>query len=220
MKKVVFCLPGRQFSGEFLKAWSDLIGMCIKNNIQPIMSQQYSPLLYYVRNMCLGGNVLEGVKQKPFQGKLDYDYIMWIDSDIVFKPEQFFKLIEANKDIVSGLYKMSNNTQYATVENWDDEFFKKNGSYEFLTPDMVSKKKSLFPVSYTGFGFILIKKGVFESLEYPWFRPLWVEYDINNKKVMDFTMEDVAFCKMIKEKGFDVFIDPKIIVGHEKTMIL
>ena len=24
------------------------------------------------------GNVLNGIKQKPFQGKIDYDYIMWM----------------------------------------------------------------------------------------------------------------------------------------------
>jgi len=25
-----------------------------------------------------------GQNQKPFQGKIDYDFIMWIDSDMVF----------------------------------------------------------------------------------------------------------------------------------------
>ena len=33
-------------------------------------------------------------------------------------------------------------------------------------------------------------------------------------------MEDVAFCHMIKEKGFDIWIDPTIRVGHEKMMVL
>jgi GT2 family glycosyltransferase len=33
-------------------------------------------------------------------------------------------------------------------------------------------------------------------------------------------MEDVAFCRMIKEKGYDVWIDPSIIVGHEKMVVL
>jgi glycosyltransferase involved in cell wall biosynthesis len=123
--------------------------------------------------MCLGGDNTQGVTQKPFQGQVDYDYIMWIDSDIVFTPDQLFKLIDNDKDIVSGLYKMQNNTHYATVEKWDDNFFLKHGSYEFLTPEMVSKKKGLFPVAYTGFGWMLMKKGVFESLEYPWFQPTW-----------------------------------------------
>ena len=44
--------------------------------------------------------------------------------------------------------------------------------------------------------------------------------EVNGKLVREFTMEDVAFCRMIKEKGYDVWIDPNIIVGHEKLMVL
>jgi glycosyltransferase involved in cell wall biosynthesis len=170
--------------------------------------------------MCLGGDTIAGIDQKPFQGQVDYDYIMWIDSDIVFTPDQFFKLIDADKDIVSGLYKMQNNIHYATVEEWNHDFFVKNGSYEFLTADMINKKKGLFPVAYTGFGWMLMKKGVFESLEYPWFQPTWKEYEYKGKHIKEFTMEDVAFCDLIQQKGYQIFIDPKIVVGHEKMMVL
>ena len=35
--------------------------------------------------MGLGGNILEENKdQKPFQGNAKYDYLVWIDTDIVF----------------------------------------------------------------------------------------------------------------------------------------
>lgn len=221
MKKVIFALPGREFSGRFLQGWTELVYACLQNGIQPIMSQHYSPLLYYVRNMCLGGDNLRGVDQKPFDGQFKYDYIMWIDSDIVFTPEHFFKLLNHDKEIVSGLYMMSDNTHYATVQDWDDEFFLKHGHFQFLNRDLVQEKKGkLFTADYTGFGWILIKNGVFESLQYPWFQPVWTEYNINGKIVRDFTMEDVAFCKMIKEKGYDVWIDPTVIVGHEKIVVL
>ena len=52
------------------------------------------------------------------------------------------------------------------------------------------------------------------------FKPVWTEYNIDGKIVRDFTMEDAAFCKMIKEKGYDVWIDPSVIVGHEKMVVL
>jgi hypothetical protein len=221
MKKVIFALPGREFSGRFLQCWTELVYACLQNGIQPVMSQHYSPLLYYVRNMCLGGDNLRGIDQKPFGGQLDYDYIMWIDSDVVFTPDHFFKLLQDDKDIASGLYMMADNTHYATVEDWDDEFFLKHGHFQFLNREMVQAKQGkLFTADYTGFGWVLIKKGVFESLQYPWFQPVWTEYNINGKIVRDFTMEDVAFCKMIKEKGYDVWIDPTVIVGHEKTVVL
>ena len=171
--------------------------------------------------MCLGGDNLRGIDQKPFGGQFDYDYIMWIDSDVVFTPDHFFKLLQDDKDIVSGLYMMSDNTHYATVEDWDDDFFLKHGHFQFLNREMVQAKQGkLFTADYTGFGWVLVKKGVFESLQYPWFQPVWTEYNIDGKIVRDFTMEDVAFCKMIKEKGYDVWIDPAVIVGHEKVMVL
>jgi GT2 family glycosyltransferase len=37
--------------------------------------------------------------------------------------------------------------------------------------------------------------------------------------MVDFTMEDVAFCFRIREKGIHVLIDPQVKVGHEKSMV-
>jgi GT2 family glycosyltransferase len=65
-------------------------------------------------------------------------------------------------------------------------------------------------------GWMLVKKGVFESLEYPWFEP--IRKHIGD--VVEFTMEDVAFCHKAIDKGYEIFIDPKVIVGHEKTIVL
>ena len=165
--------------------------------------------------MCLGGNVMLGENQKPFNGELDYDYLMWIDSDIIYEPHHFQKLLDAKKDIASGLYLMDGGSAYATVENWDESFFKQNGYFQFLTPAHLFGKTEIMPVAYTGFGFILIKKGVMESMKYPWFRPEYVT--IGNSK--DFTMEDVAWCREANRQGYQIFIDPTVIVGHEKTIV-
>ena len=218
--KIIFCLPGRSFSNNFLQSWTELIHYLPKYGITPILSNAYSPLLYYVRNMCLGGDSSQGITQKPFQSKIDYDYLMWIDSDMVFTIDDFTALLNMNKDIASGIYKTANNLTYATVENWDENYYAKNGSFEFLTDKLINGRKEPFPVEYTGFGWILIKKGVFESLEYPWFQPHWEEFEKNGVKYREFTMEDVSFCRMIRKKGYQIFVDPKIIPGHEKTTIL
>lgn len=218
--KIVFCLPGPQFSGNFLSCWSELLVYCVSKGIQIGISQKYSCNIYYVRNMCLGGDVSRGKDQDPFDGKVAYDYIMWIDSDQIFTPQQFQKLLDRAEDIVAGIYKMSDNTHYAVCENWNEEFFKEHGHFKFLTPNDSSElelnSKGLAEVSYVGMGFMLVKKGVFESLEYPWFRPEF-------KKIggaEDFTMEDVSFCLRAQRNRFKVYIDPSIIVGHEKTIVL
>jgi len=220
MKRIIFCLPGREYSGQFLSCWSELLLWCLTNNYDIKFVNTYSPNLYYVRNMCLGGNTVSGVDQKPFQGNLDYDYLMWIDSDVIFTPKNLIQLLNLDKDIASGLYIMQDNIYYATVEKMDDDFYRKNGSYKFLTRMDIKNKKGPFTVDYTGFGWMLIKNGVFESLKYPWFRPLWSNLTKNSIEIEEFCMEDVAFCKLVKENGYDVWIDPNCIVGHEKAIIL
>ena len=218
--KVIFCLPGRTFSDNFLKSWTNLVTELPRHNIKWAMSQKYHVNRYFVCNSCLGGSSIGGKNQKPFQGKVDYDYLMWIDSDQVFEPWQFFNLLnkakETNTSILSGLYLMQGGEVFATVEDWDKEFFKKNGYFKFLTPKDVSDKKEIFKVSYTGFGWLLVKKGVFESLDYPWVQPTWFDED----GIREMTTTDCGFMHRAAEKGFDTYIDPTIIVGHEKTQIL
>ena len=218
--KVIFCLPGRTFSDNFLKSWTNLITELPKHNIKWAMSQKYHVNRYFVCNSCLGGSSIGGRDQKPFQGKVDYDYLMWIDSDQVFEPWQFFNLLEkakeTNTSILSGLYLMQGGEVFATVKDWDKEFFKKNGYFKFLTPEDVSSRKEIFKVSYTGFGWLLVKKGVFESLDYPWVQPTWFDED----GIREMTTTDCGFMHRAAEKGFDTYIDPTIIVGHEKTQIL
>ena len=214
--RIIACLPGNHYSGNFVNCWTNLLTHCHKNNIQIMLAQCSSPNIYYVRNMCLGADVSRGKYQKPYNGSIDYDYLLWIDSDIMFRSEHFDKLLHSNKDIVSGLYYMVDGVNYATVEKWDEEYFTKTGTFEFLNPSLVNGRQEQFPVAYTGFGFMLIRKGVFERMEYPWFRPEYVQ--IGN--AVDFTMEDVGFCLNAKKQGFEIFIDPTVIVGHEKTRIL
>lgn len=211
---IVFCLPGRSYSGTFLKRFAETIAKCIQNGISPIISQQYNPVVYYVRNQCLGCNNLLGKYQKPFNNTLKYDYQMWIDSDQVFSYEQIIALIKRDKDVIGGYYKCADNVHYPIVQNWDEKYFKKHGSFKFLTQASIdSKQGKLFKCVYNGFGFMLIKYGVIEKLTYPWFEPIF--YDIGTAH--DFASEDVSICKKIKDAGFDIWVDPKIRVGHEKV---
>jgi len=214
--KIVFCLPGPSFSGRFLQCWTELYRACLASGITPILSQRYSCNIYYVRTLCAGGDVRGGELQKPFGGTVDYDYMMWIDSDIQFSPENFFQLLQHQKDISSGLYLMEGGNHFACVKDWNEEFFQKNGCFEFLKPEDIKDHTHLIPVNYVGMGWMLVKRGVFEKLKYPWFEPL-------RKKIgdyTDFTMEDVTFCHKSLDAGFTINIDPTIIVGHEKTVVL
>jgi glycosyltransferase involved in cell wall biosynthesis len=214
--KIIFCVTGQFFSERFLWHWSQFLQWCGLNGIDYGCAIVYDPIVFNARNRCLQGSYEKGKNQKPFQGLIDYDYILWIDSDIIFDPEQFERLLAHQKGIVSGLYLMENAKEYATASPFQTEEPGKTKRFAHLTPADVKNKTELISVPYTGFGFMLIKKGVFESLEYPWFRPIYSDLD----GMQFFSPEDAGFCQMAKKKGFEIFVDPTVIVGHEKRFVL
>lgn len=69
--------------------------------------------------MCLGGDNTRGKLQKPFDNKVEYDYIMWIHDNIIFKLDDFKKLLESKHDITCGIYKMEDTVNYSTIIKWD-----------------------------------------------------------------------------------------------------
>jgi hypothetical protein len=214
--KIVFALPGKSYSGQFLTCWSSLLAFCLKNDIEPVLSQHYSPNIYYSRNLCLQGDLRRGAGQKPFN-ELNYDYVMWIDSDIIFNINHFISLLTCRLDVVSGLYLMENRTHLATVRDMEMSVLKEQGHFNFLSPQDIESQKDPFEVTYTGMGFMLIKAGVFEKMTYPWFEPTYIQ---ENQGIVDFTTEDVTFGIKLKKLGIKLWVDPKVIVGHEKQIVL
>ena len=194
--KVVFCIPGREFSCNFLKSWSKLIKELPSMDIEWELVNLYMPIVYQARQRCL---------EKALQ--FDYDYIMWIDSDIVFEPYNFKQLISHELDIVSGLYLCQKTPgiydipqEYACV----DENEKRFNRFEY------EGTRELKEVRANGMGWMLVKKGVFEKIEYPFY----------SNEGLGHIGEDIVFQIKAKEQGFKSMVDTSVIVGHEKTYIL
>ena len=93
-KQIVFCLPGRGVSYIFLKNFVQLCFDMVQNGMSIQISQDYSSMVNFARCKCLGANVLRGPDQIPWDGKLKYDYQLWIDSDIVFDSNKFWQLCD------------------------------------------------------------------------------------------------------------------------------
>ena len=212
---------------------------------------------------CLGANVLRGPDQVPWDGRLPYDYQLWIDSDIVFNSEKFWQLCdlafpedavmfeededgnlvpvieekidhngnpvskslkanpEKERQIAAGWY-CTEDGQTTSVAHWlDEDDFRNNGgvmNHEMV--EGISKRRKPFTVDYTGFGWVMIKNGVFEheEMKYPWFAPKMQVFE--SGAVQDMCGEDVSFCLDAKEAGFEIWCDPRIRVGHEKTRVI
>ena len=214
-KTIVICCPGSSFSGAFLNSLTYLIRHLTSKGFKILFSSTYTRNIYEVRNKCLMGTPESGSDQDLFNGQ-DYDYILWIDDDIVFTPEDFEVLYKEDKDVVSGLYLMANGTHFAAVEVWDEDYFKDNGTFRFLPKKNIKNRLLPFTVEYVGFGFLLFKKGVFEQLGYPWFEPTYLDI----KDCKDFCMEDVTLCLKLKNLNINVYVHPEVIVGHQKEVEL
>ena len=220
-KKIVFCLPGRGCSYTFLKNFVQLCFDLVQSGAAIQISQDYSSMVNFARCKVLGANVLRGKNQVPWDGKLEYDYQLWIDNDIVFNTESFWRLYQLGmeKEIAAGWYATEDG-HTTSVAHWlDEEGFKANkGVMNHETVETISKKRKPFTVDYTGFGWVLIKKGVFENLEYPWFAPQMQVFE--SGEVQDMCGEDVSFCLDAKKQGLEIWCDPRIRVGHEKTRVI
>jgi GT2 family glycosyltransferase len=140
-------------------------------------------------------------KVPPFYNEIDYSHIMWIDSDIIFQPEDIMKLLSHDLDIVSGLYHLTPDT-YSVVKLGQENF---SHDSELVSKDLIEAKS-------VGTGFLLVKKGVFEKIERPWFQTGEIEEDGKKK----FLGEDIYFCLKARKAGFKIFADPTIRVNHLK----
>jgi len=258
-KAIVFCLPGRGVSYTFLKNFVQLCFDLVQAGASIQISQDYSSMVNFARCKCLGANVLRGPNQIPWDGKLKYDYQLWIDSDIVFNSEKFWQLVldaipedaitqepvtqkvkgedgketeqtigynlkvdsEKEREIVAGWY-CTEDGRTTSVAHWleEDDFRSNGGVMNHETIESISKRKKPFTVDYTGFGWLLIKNGVFEheGMPYPWFAPKMQVFE--SGEVQDMCGEDVSFCLDAKEAGFEIWCDPRIRVGHEKTRVI
>ena len=95
-KTIIICCPGDNFTGRFIRNLTYLIRHLNSKGFDVLFSSIYSRNIYEVRNRCLLGKPEKGQDQKLFDGE-KYDYILWIDNDIIFTPEDFEKLYKGKQ---------------------------------------------------------------------------------------------------------------------------
>ncbi len=218
---IAFVLPGKDFTDNFLKSWTDVVMGCMREEIKFIYSIRYSAVIHEVRNYCMGGRTNKGRKQVPFEG-FPYDYIMFLDHDQLFSFSQFKQLLIYDMDIMAGWYPMEYNGSiiFSSCGKWNGK-----GTFPLFTVEDMSKMdtRELITVDITGMGFTLVKKGVFENITYPWFYPTLEEIESTNNRAgyeLDTIREDISFNEKVLRAGFDIWIDPGIRVGHDKRVTL
>jgi hypothetical protein len=120
--------------------------------------------------------------------------------------------------MVSGWYKTEDG-HTTSVAHWleADDFVKNGGVMNHETVESISKRSKPFSVDYVGGGWLMISKGVFENIKYPWWGPKLQTFE---NGISDYAGEDVSHALDAKELGIEILVDPRIWVGHEKIRIL
>uniref|UniRef100_A0A6M3IHE2 Glycosyltransferase n=1 Tax=viral metagenome TaxID=1070528 RepID=A0A6M3IHE2_9ZZZZ len=144
------------------------------------------------------------------------DYLLFIDTDIIWQPEDIERLMELDKDVACGVYKSRRPLQ--DIENAYVIFGKRDDGklavYEKL-PDVP------FKADAAGLGFCLLKRQVLETminkipeLGYPFDYMTIDEMGQEHDGLSSFVGEDMAFFYRLKKAGFDLWVHPKVLVGH------
>ncbi len=129
-----------------------------------------------------------------------YDYLFFVDTDVIFPPDTLDRLFAHNVDIVGGYYPVrQENPRHSTMAiNVDGVLTPASPPF----PDKLFCTLNGHDVMVIPTGCMLIRLSVVEKLKPPYFR---CERPIG---------EDVFFCSWLWSAGVKIWCDPSIKIGH------
>lgn len=173
-----------------------------------------------VSHIRVNGNQIARQRQALFDGwkRIETDWLLWVDSDIVLTTEIFDKLWtiadKKTKPVVSGLYFVSNENELSLMEPWP-ALYMETGDEFLTTPIHPFPQDKVIPVDIAGFGLILMHKSIIEEVE-----KAAEGYSVFGEKQnpgAKFVSEDVAFCRYLKKAGIQIHAHTGAIAQHLKT---
>lgn len=150
---------------------------------------------------------IPGARNTLVQRSLDVgsEWILFLDSDQLFRADLLFNLLEHDVPIVSALYlrRAGNHAPVAYSGRNSD------GLYDAI--DLTElPEDGLLKVRAVGAGGLLIRSEVFRAISD---EPNWFEHGRVHGKDWN-ASEDIIFCEKAQEAGFDVFVDLGSPIGH------
>jgi glycosyltransferase involved in cell wall biosynthesis len=144
------------------------------------------------------------------------DYLLFIDSDINFEPDDIIRLMAWGEDPKKGIVAAVPRTRSENKVYIADLDYDENGELTMNGMGLVRGKR-------VATAFMLVRRDVFEKMVEA--HPDWTYYDKKTERMIpclfDFRLteegymgEDFLFCDRARELGFEVWIDPTITLGH------
>lgn len=128
-----------------------------------------------------------------------YEYIFWLDDDMIIPPHTIPQLVQHNLDIVGALYHQKGGEYLPNIYIYKT-YNKRTGWHDYNNI-VIWEADSLVEVDGCGFGALLTKTSVFRSIPKPWFR------DVGGG-------EDFYFCRKAKKAGYKIYCDTSLQCGH------
>lgn len=176
----------------------------LKRSEDTVVAMEISSLIYDARNH---------LASLATSAKTDFDYVLWLDSDMVFAPDllqRMLKHMENGLDIVSGIY-FRRQPPFSPVlfKRLSHEVLENNKKFEEYND---YPKDSLFEVDGFGFGCVMMTVDMLIdiALNCPgnWF------------DCSDSWGEDVSFCLRAKSLGYKLWCDSTIKCGHVGKLVV
>jgi len=139
--------------------------------------------------------------------ELDWEWLFFLDDDVICPPDTIHRLISHQQPIVSGVYNRRNLPLVPVMLRWNKDKFEWVSEYE---------KDKLIEVDLVGAGCLLIHRSVVESMQPLSNRCRWFEWrcDRTDLEAVEKTSEDFTFCTHAKKHGFKIMVDTSIHCRH------
>jgi len=142
----------------------------------------------------------------------DDTHLLFLDDDVVPPVDALGKLLEADKDVISGLYPSE------WYDNDEGALKKRNNVFSEIRKDgelIEAKGRGVGKIMSCGGGCLLIKRHVVEEkVKAPWF-----QFHFNERGLMD-VGEDVDFGKKLAKAGVELYAHFDVQCQHVKKILL
>lgn len=210
---IVICSPGYDFVAEYIESLTETITECHKRNLTVKWLNGQSARVHYARELAISADKFDihVDSQVPFNNQFTYDIIFWIDSDISWSVDSFFKLINSKYKVTTGSYLLTDGASTVYTQEY----------LGGIPRNIILNMKDPIKIQSCGFGFIAIKNGVFEKISRPWFNMVMAPIGKNEKgDILDLLGEDISWCYKAYYANIDIWFDPSVLVTHHKRVPL
>ncbi len=144
----------------------------------------------------------------------DADYLLFIDADMIFEPQDLVKLVEAiqttpDAGLVGGFYTSRDELLRPLISWTDDDGFQ-FGMQEVIER-LIESRGKMVEADLIPTGFMIIRREVFEAHPNPWFI---VESKQDKKGEWHHFSSDNVFVRKTQEAGFKTYGHFGIELGH------